>query len=272
MSAPSPERSGASSASAKARAKIQAARSTASVAGRHVVGATLARDGRRLDARHAAWVDEFEVAEVRGDVQRDAVVRDAALDPQPERPDLARRRPVRVAPAPGMAVAPAGRHAVRGAGRDERGLQGAHEGTQQESSIVETDDRVGHELTRPVVRHLAPALDALDGDAAGRQLVLGGEDVGWIRAAAEGQDRRMFEEEELVTDPFRRARVDEAALESMGLGIPDPPEPARVQRHAGVRSDEGGLHGRTIAGVREMAQGYRPAPPDRLAARFPRVR
>ena len=51
------------------------------------------------------------------DVERDAVVADAALDAQAEGADLARRGAVGIAPAAGMAVAPRRRDAERRAGR-----------------------------------------------------------------------------------------------------------------------------------------------------------
>ena len=57
----------------------------------------------------------------------DPVVAHAALDPQPQRADLARIGAVRVAPAAGWPSRRAGRHAVRSTGRDERRLQRADE-------------------------------------------------------------------------------------------------------------------------------------------------
>ena len=128
--------------------------------------AALARDRRRDDAGHPARVDEVEVGEVDGHVEGDPVVADAALDAQAERADLARRRAVRVAPAAGVAVAPAGRDAEGRAGRDERRLEGADERPDQQAAVARRDDRIGHELARAVVRHLAAALDPDDLDAA----------------------------------------------------------------------------------------------------------
>ena len=130
------------------RAKIQAARSTAAVDGGAGGSPRSRGDGRRRDAGHAAGVDEREVVEVDVDVEGDAVVADAALDAQAEGADLARRRAVRVAPAAGMAVAPGGRHAERGAGLDEGRLERAHERAHQQLALVEPEDRVGHELAR----------------------------------------------------------------------------------------------------------------------------
>ena len=59
-----------------------------------------------VDARHAARVDQVEVGQVDGHVERDAVIADAAFDAQAERADLARLGAVRIAPAARVAVAP----------------------------------------------------------------------------------------------------------------------------------------------------------------------
>ncbi len=114
-----------------------------------------------------------------------------------------------------------------------------------------------------MIGHLAAALDPDDLDRPTGELGLGREDVGGVRVAAQGQDGRMLQEQQLITDLARGTRVDEALLEGVGPRVVDPAEPARVQRprvrrHGRTGIDEGGLHPRTIAG--------RPAPA------IPRVR
>ena len=77
------------------------------VAGAGLAGpGQLGIDGGRGHTRHPARIDELEVGQVHADVERDAVVADAALHAQAERADLARRRAVRIAPAAGVTVAP----------------------------------------------------------------------------------------------------------------------------------------------------------------------
>ena len=50
-----------------------------------------------------------------------------------------------------------------------------------------------------------------------------GADVGRVGRAAEGQDRRMLEEQQLVADPSLGALGDEALLERQCLAVVHPP-------------------------------------------------
>ena len=105
--------------------------------------AQLARDRGRGDARHAARVDQVEVGQVDGHVERDAVIADAAFDAEAERTDLARVRD-----RPDRTSSPGGRRAGRpphrasrrsrrgrprargrGAGPSGRGRPGGRSGT-----------------------------------------------------------------------------------------------------------------------------------------------
>ena len=157
--------SGAPRLAASAVANTTAARSTDAVVGWASAVAALGGDRGRGDAGHPARVDEVEVGEIDGDVERDPVVAHAALDAEPEGADLARVRAVGVAPAAGVAVAPAGGDAERGAGRHEGRLERADERPDHQAARSERDDRVGDQLARAVVGDLAAALDADDLDA-----------------------------------------------------------------------------------------------------------
>ena len=207
--------SGAPIADAKARAKIGAARSTDAVVGGPAGSPRSRAIDVEGDAGHAARVDELEVREVDRHVERDAVIADATLDAQAQCPDLAGRGPVRVAPAAGMAVAPPGDDVVGGAGRDERRLERTHERAHQQAALVQPDDRIGHELTGAVVRDLPAALGPLDRDAASGEFIVAREDVGRVGVAAQGQDGRMLQEQELVPDRAGHALVDEPLLEGV---------------------------------------------------------
>ncbi len=217
-------------APASARAKIEAARATESVDGGASACPSSAAIDVEIDARHAAGVDQLEVGEVDRDVERDAVVRDAAFDAEPERPDLPGLRTVGVAPAAGMAVTAGGPDAELGARPDERVLERANERTDEQAALVERHDRIGHQLARAVVGDLAAALDADDGDPASVQVGRAGEDVGRIAVAAQRQDRRVLQQQELVADQPVGALGCQASLQRVRLVVGDPPEPARLER------------------------------------------
>ncbi len=158
----------ASSARTKAPAKRSAASRTLAVVGDAIRPARLGGDRGDDHVRHAAGVDELEVGEVGGHVEGDAVIADAALDADPERADLARRRAVRVDPATGVTVAAAGVDAVAGAGLGHGRLQGTHEGPQQDAPIGQADDGIGDQLAGSVIGDLAAALDPDELDASRR--------------------------------------------------------------------------------------------------------
>ena len=141
------------------------------------------------------------------------MVAHAALDAQAECPDLARIGAARVAPAAGLALAPAGLDAERGAGRGEGRLERADERPDHQPARAEGQDRVGDELARAVIRHLAAALDPDRLDAACGEGGRVGPDVGRVRCPAEGQDRWMLEQQEPVADPSLGALDHEALLE-----------------------------------------------------------
>ena len=101
--------------------------------------AQLGGDRGRPHVGHPARVDEPEILEVDGHVEGDPVVAHAAFDAQAECPDLARIRAARVAPAAGLAFAPAGLDAELGAGRGEGRLERA-------------DERPDHQPARPRAR------------------------------------------------------------------------------------------------------------------------
>ena len=170
---------------------------------------------------------------------------------------------------------PAG-DAVGGAGRDEGRLEGAHERPDHQAALAERDDRVGDELARAVVGHLAAALDADDLDAARGEVGRVGPDMRGVRRPTEGQDRGVLEEEQPVADPTVRTLGHESLLEGERLAVLDPPQPRRDDRPrlggrpaplGGQRFDR---HVRTIAGPahRAVAGHGRPvASGGRVAAR-----
>src|SRR4029079_13325221 len=84
---------------------------------------------------------------------------------------------------------------------DERALDGVDERAHTEAEPVEVEQRVDHELTRTVIRHLPAAIYVHDRDIARREHVLR------ARIHAEREHRRVLEKPELV-GRLRTARLD----------------------------------------------------------------
>ena len=100
----SPTSSASEAAGPTPRRRSDPARATAAGRRRLVRPTELGRDRGRDHAGHPAGIEQLEVGQVRIDVQGDAVERDAPLDPQAERADLARRSSVGQDPAAGLAA------------------------------------------------------------------------------------------------------------------------------------------------------------------------
>ena len=88
--------------------------------------------------------------------------------------------------------------------------------------LGQRDDRVPDELARTVVRDVAAAVGAHEGGAHARRRH---EHVLERRLRAERVDVRVLEQQQVVTC---RVLV-QAPLERVGVGVPDPPEPADDQ-------------------------------------------
>ena len=249
-------------AAAKARANVSAARATESVDGTASWSPRSRAIDVEIDAGHPARVDELEVLEVHRDIERDPVVAHATFDAEAEGTDLARRRPVRVAPAARMAVPARRGDAIRGAGLHERRLERADEWPQEQAALVQRDDRVRDQLAGAVIRDLAAALDADDVDAPALEVRLGRADVRGIAVAPERQHGRMLEQQQLVADQAISALGDEPFLERVRGSVAAPAEPAGDQRRArrggvGAWGEDRGIHARTIAGPTLRAVGRR---------------
>ncbi len=109
------------------------------------------------------------------------MVAHAALDAQAECPDLARIRAGRVAPATGLALAPAGLHPEGGTGLGQGRLERTDERPDHESARAERQDRVRDQLARAVIRHLAATLDSDRLDVARGERRRVRPDVGRVR-------------------------------------------------------------------------------------------
>ncbi len=80
-----------------------------------------------------------------------------------------------------------------------------------------------------MVGDVSAAIDLVDGDSAAAKEFVAGEDVLAPRVAAEGQDWRMFEEQQGIVDALLMAEFDELLLEGEGLFVVDSSELEKVQ-------------------------------------------
>jgi len=100
----------------------------------------------------------------------------------------------------------------------------------EERAVSQTNDWIGGELTRAVIRDLAAALGPDQLDVAGGQLGRARQDVARVGVAAERQDRLVLQQQQLVSDRACGTSCHEAMLEIPCVAIPRPAEPPRGDR------------------------------------------
>ena len=95
---------------------------------------------------------------------------------------------------------------------------------------VEIEDGIADELTGTVIGDVAPAAGLVYDDVFGSQLGVGGDDVRALAACfdAEGDDRRVLEEQERVVDAAGSTVLDERLLERQAGFVVDEAEPSDV--------------------------------------------
>ncbi len=130
----------------------------------------------------------------------------------------------------------AGLDAVVGAGADHDLLEVAHVAVYVAPVRGEVDDGVAHHLPGAVVGHVAPASRFEDVEAALAQRLRREEHVLLPRVAAQGEDRVVLEQEQVIEGPARLPLGHERLLDFEPASVPDPPQPP---------DDEGPRCGRT---------------------------
>ncbi len=92
---------------------------------------------------------------------------------------------------------------------------------------AEVDDRIADELTGTVERDVAPAIDVVQLGAARRDHLLRDDEVRAVAEPADGEHRRVLEEQEVVVVvTTRHAALVDGALEIPGLLVREAAEPA----------------------------------------------
>ena len=191
----------------------------------------------------AAGDDPVEVAEVGGDVEREAVRGDGLRDMDADGGDLLfANAAAGQGPDAGEFADALRGHAEVFAGEDEGLFHQADEvdGAEVRAAFAgqvaaEIEDGVADELAGAVVGDVAAAVDLVDLDAAAGKELVGGEDVGAGGVAAEGEDRRVLEEEERVADGAGFARGDDLSLDAQAFGVGDAAELEEVDVHDAAR-------------------------------------
>ena len=73
---------------------------------------------------------------------------------------------------------------------------------------AQIEDGVTDELAGAVKGDVAAAIDFVEGDSAADEQFIGSENVGSVGVAAEGEDRRVLEEQKRVVDATVEAQRD----------------------------------------------------------------
>ena len=75
-----------------------------------------------------------------------------------------------------------------------------------------------------MVGDVAAAIDFVDGDAALGQQFIGGENVGAVGVAAQGEHRRMLEQQQHIVDAALVAQADDLSLQAQRFVVVHAPE------------------------------------------------
>ena len=130
-----------------------------------------------------------------------------------------------VAPNAGEAGDASGRHAKLTAKPDQRFFHQAHEVDRAQARALrvaqaaQVEDRVADELPRPVIGHVPAAVDLVEGNAARGQQLIGRENVGAPRVAAQREHGRVLEQQQHVADAPRGAQGDEFFLQAQRFAV-----------------------------------------------------
>jgi hypothetical protein len=186
--------------------------------------------GRHPFIGDSAGDDQSKPGKVGADVQRETVAGDPSRDAHPD------RREFLVAyPDPREPVDPAGPDPELRNGTNEDFLEIAHIAVHVAAIRFQVDDGIADELPRSVKRDIAAAAaleqrDSFRGEPFGRV-----ENVRAVmaRLRAEGDDGRMFEEQELIGDPSLLALFDQRVLQIERRLVFDGTEPADFQDTSG---------------------------------------
>src|SRR5262249_26578326 len=137
----------------------------------------------------AARHNHSEVIEVRVHVERKPVTRDPPRDPYTDRRDF-----FVTYPYSSQSLDPLSRNAVVGNRSDQHFLEVAYVAVYVAAVGFEVHDWIPDQLTRPVISHVAASAGFKDLNVTRLELRGIRKDVSRVRAAAQGENARVFQE------------------------------------------------------------------------------
>ena len=167
--------------------------------------------------RNSAWHDQVEVAQVGGHVQRKSMRGNATRDMHADCGDLLLRDgPSGQRPDSGAFRNSLGDNAIAGTGANEDFLQLANivDSAETRSKAAQIDDRITDQLTRAMIGDVPAAVDLVDFHSSASEQFVASQDVLSLRISAEGEDWRMFEQQQSIADALLMTQLDELPLES----------------------------------------------------------
>src|ERR1017187_378593 len=163
--------------------------------------------------------DVLKIAQIRIHVQREAVGSHPAAEMHADGGDFA------VAyPDPGELGDAPGLNAKLGQGVDERLLDGTHVGAHVASPIPKVQNRIAHQLPRPVIRHVAAAIGGKKGNPRATHDLVRSQQVLQVAVAAQRDDVRVFQQQQVVAHRAQLALGGKLLLQVQRLAVIDAPE------------------------------------------------
>jgi len=115
--------------------------------------------------------------------------------------------------------------------RNQALFECAHVANHRKSKHSQIQQRIPHQLSRPVVGNIAAALDAEEVDSPPRELLLGKVEVRLVGAPSKRNHRLMLDEQKCGWALASRDVAMEGKLELPARLEAKPPQPAGVDRH-----------------------------------------
>ena len=140
--------------------------------------------------------------------------------------------------------------AQRGQRGDEPGLELAQVPVEIFPVLAQVEDRISHELARPVVGHVAAALDLRDLEPAPLELRRGERQAARAGAAPQRDHRLVLHQEQEILVPLSRHPLPAEGslqLEHLAVGAPPEIDDAQACAHTASADRTGGRGGATAA-------------------------